>query len=86
MWFKGLLLFAFCIGLFESATSLNQSSFPEGFVFGTASSAYQVLFIPLFSLMHVKIEQFVLKMIIENDTNERSIVINEYYVPYILTN
>jgi len=61
MWFKGLLLLAFCMALFESTTSLNQSSFPQGFVFGTASSAYQVLFIPLFSSMHAKIERFVLK-------------------------
>ncbi|PNX78043.1 beta-glucosidase 12-like protein, partial [Trifolium pratense] len=36
-----LLLLAFCISLFESVASLNQSSFPAGFVFGTASSAYQ---------------------------------------------
>jgi len=49
------------MALFESTTSLNQSSFPQGFVFGTASSAYQVLFIPLFSSMHAKIERFVLK-------------------------
>jgi beta-glucosidase len=45
MWFnfKGLLLLllAFCTSLFESVASLNQSSFPTGFVFGTASSAYQ---------------------------------------------
>jgi len=25
------------------STSLNRSSFPKGFIFGTASSAYQVL-------------------------------------------
>ncbi|WJX31023.1 beta-glucosidase [Trifolium repens] len=45
MWFnfKGLmfLLLTFCIALFESVASLNQSSFPTDFVFGTASSAYQ---------------------------------------------
>jgi hypothetical protein len=41
------LLLTFCIALFESVASLNQSSFPTDFVFGTASSAYQVLFIML---------------------------------------
>ena len=28
--------------------SLNRSSFPEGFIFGTASSAYQVLILQIF--------------------------------------
>ncbi|XP_057458207.1 beta-glucosidase 12-like isoform X2 [Lotus japonicus] len=41
MWFKALLLGAVSIALFESVASLNYSSFPAGFVFGTASSAYQ---------------------------------------------
>lgn len=46
MWLKGLLLLAVSINaLFESVASLNQSNFPAGFVFGTASSAYQVYFI-----------------------------------------
>lgn len=29
--------------LLDDVTSLNRSSFPTGFIFGTASSAYQVL-------------------------------------------
>ncbi|KAK7243528.1 hypothetical protein RIF29_38327 [Crotalaria pallida] len=41
MWLRGLLFLAISIALLKSATSLNHSSFPTDFVFGTASSAYQ---------------------------------------------
>ncbi|KAI4333181.1 hypothetical protein L6164_018019 [Bauhinia variegata] len=42
MGFKGIFLLLLCtIALFELALSLNRSSFPADFVFGTASSAYQ---------------------------------------------
>ncbi|KAJ1409726.1 Glycosyl hydrolases family 1, N-terminal conserved site [Sesbania bispinosa] len=42
MWVKVLLLFAtVSFALFDSAASLNRSSFPADFLFGTASSAYQ---------------------------------------------
>jgi len=45
MWLKVVLLLA-TLSLFHSAASLNRSSFPPDFFFGTASSAYQVLFCP----------------------------------------
>ncbi|KAI4333182.1 hypothetical protein L6164_018020 [Bauhinia variegata] len=38
---KGIFLLVLSIALFESAVSLNRSSFPADFLFGTASSAYQ---------------------------------------------
>lgn len=37
-----LLLATIFFALFNSAVSLNRSSFPHDFLFGTASSAYQV--------------------------------------------
>ncbi|WVZ03052.1 hypothetical protein V8G54_023858 [Vigna mungo] len=40
MWLKVVLLLA-TLSLFHSAASLNRSSFPPDFFFGTASSAYQ---------------------------------------------
>jgi beta-glucosidase len=43
MWFKVVLLLAtISFSFFNSAVSLNRSSFPSDFLFGTASSAYQV--------------------------------------------
>ncbi|KAK7323952.1 hypothetical protein VNO77_27456 [Canavalia gladiata] len=41
MWFKSLILVAVSVTLFVSVASLNHSSFPADFIFGTASSAYQ---------------------------------------------
>lgn len=50
---SGIVLTLSCVSIITEATilltnnditkSLNRSSFPEGFIFGTASSAYQVL-------------------------------------------
>lgn len=37
-----VVVVAICIGLFGSEASVNRSSFPADFLFGTASSAYQV--------------------------------------------
>lgn len=40
-WGGEILLLLLCFFLFDSVASLNRSSFPADFVFGTASSAYQ---------------------------------------------
>ncbi|KAK4285544.1 hypothetical protein QN277_002231 [Acacia crassicarpa] len=40
-WVRGILLLVFSCALFDSVASLNRSSFPVDFLFGTASSAYQ---------------------------------------------
>jgi hypothetical protein len=34
-------------------TSLNRSSFPKGFIFGTASSSYQVSFVAFCVLLYI---------------------------------
>ncbi|KAK4285546.1 hypothetical protein QN277_002232 [Acacia crassicarpa] len=40
-WARGFLLLVLSFALFDSVASLNRSSFPADFLFGTASSAYQ---------------------------------------------
>ncbi|XP_028799688.1 beta-glucosidase 24 [Neltuma alba] len=40
-WGRGFLLLVLSFALFDSVASLNRSSFPADFLFGTASSAYQ---------------------------------------------
>ncbi|XLT32730.1 hypothetical protein HN873_064022 [Arachis hypogaea] len=43
MWFKGVLVvFIVSVALFKWVASLNSSSFPADFLFGTASAAHQI--------------------------------------------